>query len=85
MAAAVTGSILGPNSIIAKEIKNRQTLWKKLRSYGIPEKLITMIANFYENFQACVSVGNNKVSDFFNISTGVDRVAFYHLFFYSCH
>ena len=50
---------------------HRQTLWKILRSYGIPEKLITMITKFYENFQACVSVGNNKISDFFNISTGV--------------
>jgi hypothetical protein len=50
---------------------HRQTLWKILRSYGIPEKMIIMITKFYDNFQACVSVGNNKTSDFFKISTGV--------------
>jgi uncharacterized membrane protein YhdT len=33
--------------------------------------MIIMITKFYDNFQACVSVGNNKTSDFFKISTGV--------------
>ncbi len=42
-----------------------------------------MITKFYENYQACVPVGNNKVSDFFNISTRVRQLFTYS--FYPCH
>ncbi len=49
---------------------HRNTLWKILRSYGIPTKLVTIISKFYENFQACVAV-DNKTTEFFKIGTGV--------------
>ena len=49
---------------------HRNTLWKILRSYGIPIKLVTIISKFYENFEACVAV-DNKTTDYFGIGTGV--------------
>ena len=49
---------------------HRTTLWKILRSYGIPVKLVTIISKFYENFEACVAV-DNKTTEFFKIGTGV--------------
>ena len=49
---------------------HRSTLWKILRSYGIPPKLVTIISKFYENFEACVAV-DNKTTEFFKIGTGV--------------
>ena len=49
---------------------HRSTLWKILRSYGIPVKLVTIISKFYENFKACVAV-DNRTSEFFKIGTGV--------------
>ena len=49
---------------------HRNTLWKILRSYGIPIKLVNIISKFYENFQACVAV-DNTTTEYFKIGTGV--------------
>lgn len=50
---------------------HRLSLWKILKSYGIPDKLISIISKFYENFQSCVAVGQNQKTEYFDIATGV--------------
>ena len=50
---------------------HRSSLWKILRSYGIPEKLVNLIAKFYQSFQCSVSLDQNKLTDWFEIKTGV--------------
>jgi hypothetical protein len=49
---------------------HRDTLWKILESYGIPEKIITLINLFYKNFECSVITGN-KTSEPFPVNTGV--------------
>ena len=50
---------------------HRDSLWKIVRSYGIPDKLVRLIKTFYENYECCIALDNNKLSDNFNITTGV--------------
>ena len=46
---------------------HRESLWKILRNYGIPEKLVTLIQIFYRNFSC--SVGNSTTN--FTVKSGV--------------
>ena len=46
---------------------HRNSLWKILRSYGIPTHLIKLVQAFYENFEC--SVGNTEL--YFPVKTGV--------------
>ena len=50
---------------------HRESLWKIVRSYGVPDKLVKLIKAFYENYQCCIALDNNALTDNFNITTGV--------------
>ena len=46
---------------------HRDSMWRILRHYGIPSKLVRLIKGFYLNFQCTVG----KDTDFFDVKTGV--------------
>ena len=46
-------------------------MWKIVRSYGVPDKLVKLIKAFYENYECCIALDNNTLTDNFNITTGV--------------
>ena len=37
---------------------HRESLWKILRTYGIPHKIVVIIRTFYEHFESSVIVEN---------------------------
>ena len=49
---------------------DRETLWKILRHYGIPDKIVKMIKLFYEDFQARV-LHEGEATEPFEMKTGV--------------
>ena len=49
---------------------NRDTMWKILRHYSIPEKIVSAIKYIYDDSKSKVKIGN-KVSEEFTVSTGV--------------
>ena len=49
---------------------DRETLWKLLRFYGIPEKFVTLIKSSYEGF-TCRVAHEAQLSDSFEVRTGV--------------
>jgi len=53
---------------------DRSKLWKVLRQYGIPDKIITMFKALYDNTRCAVRV-NDKLSEDFKVNTGVRQGA----------
>ena len=51
---------------------HRDSLWKIMRNYGIPQKLVNLIKAMYDNFQ-CKVLHNNNLSEPFRIETGVKQ------------
>ena len=49
---------------------DRQTLWKLLRHYGVPEKITNIIRNSYEGM-TCKVVHDRQLTDAFQVKTGV--------------
>ncbi|VDP07162.1 unnamed protein product [Schistosoma margrebowiei] len=49
---------------------DRRTLWKLLRHYGVPEKIVKIIRNSYEGLQ-CKVVHGGQLTDAFQVRTGV--------------
>ena len=49
---------------------HRDTLWKILASYGIPDKITTLISLFYRNFECSIIMGS-KISKTFPVNSGV--------------
>ena len=49
---------------------HRPSLWRIMREYGIPEKVVTIIRKTYSGSKARVKVGNNT-TDWFEVETGV--------------
>ena len=49
---------------------HRDTLWKILQLYGVPDKLITVIKLFYYHFECSVIV-DGKLSEWFPVESGV--------------
>jgi len=49
---------------------DRQTLWKLLRRYGIPEKITNIIRNSYEGM-TCRVVHGRQLTVAFEVRTGV--------------
>ena len=49
---------------------HRPTLWKILKSYGIPTKLVTAIEKIYENSSCCIRT-EDGLSSWFKVLTGV--------------
>ena len=51
---------------------HRDSLWKILRHYGIPKKLVNIIQSLYKNFE-CRVIHNNELSEPFKVNTGVKQ------------
>ena len=51
---------------------DRETLWKIMKAYGIPDKFIAIVKAFYRNSRAAVLHGDGK-SDWFEIKSGVKQ------------
>jgi len=49
---------------------HRNSLWKILRSYGLPQKIVTLIQLFYQQFE-CSIINNNTLTDWFSVDSGV--------------
>ena len=49
---------------------HRASLWKILRHYGFPQKLVSIIKSLYKNFQ-CQVIHNNQLTEPFKVETGV--------------
>ena len=49
---------------------DRQTLWRLLRHYGVPQKITDIIRNMYEGIN-CRVVHGQQVTDAFQVKTGV--------------
>ncbi|VDP27037.1 unnamed protein product [Schistosoma margrebowiei] len=49
---------------------DRRTLWKLLRYYGVPEKIVNIIRNSYDGLQ-CKFVHGGQLTDAFQVRTGV--------------
>ena len=51
---------------------HRDSLWKILRHYGIPSKLVNVIKMLYSNFKSQV-ICNTTLTDAFSVTTGVKQ------------
>ena len=51
---------------------HRESLWKILRHYGVPQKIVNVIKMLYSNFSSRV-INNNTLSDAFKVNTGVKQ------------
>ena len=51
---------------------DRQSLWKILLHYGIPEKIVSLIVAFYEDSECCVKTPDGQTR-FFRIMSGVKQ------------
>ena len=49
---------------------HRPSMWKILEFYGIPSKIIRILASLYEGSESCVRVGAEH-TEWFNVDTGV--------------
>ncbi|KAL9953192.1 hypothetical protein ACROYT_G040569 [Oculina patagonica] len=49
---------------------HRDPLWKILRSYGVPPKMVTLMSSFYQQFECSVIVDGN-LSEWFPVKSGV--------------
>ena len=49
---------------------HRDSLWKVLRAYGIPEKIVNIMKNTYEGSECCVKV-DGEVTGWFPVTAGV--------------
>ena len=53
----------------------REVLWKILRHYGVPEKIVRIIRVFYDGFQARV-LHEGEMTGSFSMNTGVRLAPF---------
>ena len=60
------------DSIKAFDSVHRQSLWKLMRHYGIPEKITNIVRNSYEGM-SCRVVHGKDLTDSFQVRTGVRR------------
>ena len=51
---------------------HRESLWKILRHYGVPAKLVQVIAMLYSDFKSQV-ICDSELTEAFNVSTGVKQ------------
>ena len=49
---------------------HRDTLWKIVKAYGVPDKIVTLMKCFYTKFE-CTVLLNNKETDWFTVNSGV--------------
>lgn len=62
----------------------RETLWKLLRHYGIPSKLVSLIKSNYEGM-TCRVIHEGQFSTQFRVRTGSDRAVYYPVSFFAGH
>ena len=55
---------------LAFDSVDREVIWKLLRYYGVPLKIIHLIQQLYEN-AACQVIHNGKLTEPFKVKTGV--------------
>ena len=60
---------------------DRETLWKLLHFYGIPETFVTLIKSSYEGF-TCRVAHEGQLSDSIEVRHGCDKVVCYHPFYF---
>ncbi|VDO91768.1 unnamed protein product [Schistosoma margrebowiei] len=60
---------------------DRRTLWKLLRHYGVPEKIVNIIRNSYDRLQ-CKVVHGGQLTDAFQVRTGVRQGCLLFPFFF---
>ena len=51
---------------------HRESLWKILRHYGVPQKIVNVVKMLYGDFSSRV-INNNTLSDAFKVNTGVKQ------------
>ncbi|VDO85109.1 unnamed protein product [Schistosoma margrebowiei] len=51
---------------------DRKTLWKLLRQYGVPEKIVNIVQNSYEGLN-CEIVHGGQLTNSFEVKTGVKQ------------
>jgi hypothetical protein len=51
---------------------HQDSLWKIMKAYGIPDKIIKMVQLLYENNE-CMVTDNGQQSEWFRIKTGVNQ------------
>ena len=51
---------------------HRETLWKIMGSYGIPEKLIIMTKSMYEDSE-CAVVDGSGITEWFRVRSGIKQ------------
>ena len=56
---------------------DRDVIWMLMHHCGIPAKFVTLIQQMYEN-STCQVIHNGKLSETFEVKTGVRRGASYH-------
>ena len=49
---------------------HRESLWKILRAYGVPLKIVHLVQKFYDHF-ACSIIQDGNLTDFFEVNSGV--------------
>ena len=49
---------------------HRDTLWKIVKAYGVPDEIVTLMKCFYTKFE-CTVLLNNKETDWFTVNSGV--------------
>jgi len=49
---------------------DRETIWKLMRHYGLPTKIVTMIRQFYQD-ATCQVIHDGKLTEPFSVETGV--------------
>ena len=49
---------------------HRDTSWKIVKAYGVPDKIVTLMKCFCTKFE-CAVLLNNKETDWFTVNSGV--------------
>ncbi|VDP36230.1 unnamed protein product [Schistosoma margrebowiei] len=65
----------------ASDSVDRRTLWKLLRHYGVPEKIVNIIRNSYDGLQ-CKVVHGGQLTDAFQVRTGLRQGCLLSLFLF---
>ena len=51
---------------------HRESLWKIMKAYGIPDKIIAIVQTLYQDFE-CAVIDGNEITEWFKIKTGVKQ------------
>lgn len=58
---------------------DRETIWKRLRHYGVPNKLVNNVRKSYDHL-ACRVIQGGKLTEPFEVKTGVRQGCYCHPF-----